>query len=404
MASIKKAKFTSLKHLELDTLLDITNAINTEQDEQSLLKIFLFAVVANFKISHLAIYSRELSGWNMVLKHGLDKDFSIPADILGELGRKYAIVNDKNEFPAPLNEIFEIVIPVGRKNRNVAMAIMGGASSISKNEREESLKFIQTIANIITVAIQNIRLNTRRLDQQAIKREIELAQKLQSQLFPSVLPNNPELQIFASYLPQLMVGGDYYDYIKLNADEFVICIADVSGKGVPAAFLVSNLQSALRILVKQAISLEKIVTELNELVFHNAKGEKFITFFIARYNLKTNVMNYINCGHNEPILFRRNGEKHYLNEGTLILGAFEDLPDIKLGTIFEIKDTFLFAYTDGLTETFDMNNTDIGLALVEALILESTDNTKLHHNIISALRISNIPIDDITMLSCKVGK
>jgi len=393
----------SLKHLELDTLLDITNAINRQQDEPSLLKIFLFTLVANFKINKLAVYSREISGWHLVLKHGLPSDFEIAASILKDLGKKFNIINNRNALPEALATNFEILIPVGRENRNVALVLLGGSIKIAADVENESLKFIQTTANIITVAIQNIRLNTRRLEQEAAKKEMELAKKIQLQLFPAMLPNSAKLQIFASYLPQLMVGGDYYDYIKLNDNEFIICIADVSGKGVAAAILMSNLQSALRILAKQPITLEEMVTEINEIVYHNAKGEKFITFFIAKYNLHKNEMNYINCGHNEPVFFRRNGEKTYLSQGTLILGAFEKLPQIKKGTINDVSDTFLFAYTDGLTETFDNYDTDKGLAAVEDLILKSTENSHLHENIIKALSISNLPIDDITMLSCRVG-
>ncbi len=403
MSSKSQIQNLSLKHLELDTLLDITNAINRQQDEQSLLKIFLFTVVANFKIDKLAVYSREISGWKLVLKHGLPLDFEIISPVLLQLGREFSIVNSRKALPDSLKKHFGIVIPVGRESRNVALVMLGGSSKISNENDVESLKFIQTIANIITVAVQNIRLSNRRLEQEATKKEIELAKKIQLQLFPASLPNTDKLQIFASYLPQLMVGGDYYDYIKLNENEFMVCIADVSGKGIAAAFLMSNLQSALRILAKQPIALEEIVTELNEIVYHNAKGEKFITFFIAKYNLEKDEMTYVNCGHNEPIFFRRNGEKIYLSEGTLILGAFEYLPIIKKGIVYNIHDTFLFAYTDGLTETFDNYDTDNGLALVEELILQSADNEQLHHNIIKALSISNLPIDDITMLSCKVG-
>lgn len=394
-------QYSSLKHLELDTLLDITNAINRLQDEQSLLRIFLFTVVANFKITHLSVYSRENYGWNLVLKHGIPNEFVIPDDVLLELGKNFNILSHKINFPPLISQFFSTFIPIGRENRNVAFVLLGTENNIEIGT--ESLGFIQTIANILTVAIQNTRLNKRRLEQQATKREIELAQKLQSQLFPSILPNTTNLQIFASYIPQLMVGGDYYDYIRLNENEFIICIADVSGKGVPAAFLVSNLQSALKILVKQNNNLEEIVNELNDLVYHNAKGEKFITFFIAKYNLEENHLEYINCGHNEPILFLENGEKIYLNEGSLILGAFESLPKFNTATISNIKNSLLFAYTDGLTETFDMNDITHGLELVEALILDNSDHTFLHQNIISKLKISNIPIDDITMLSCRIG-
>ncbi len=403
MSSENQIQHLSLKHLELDTLLDITNAINRQQDEQSLLKIFLFTVVANFKISKLAVYSRDIGAWKLILKHGTPPDFDLSQSIISNLGKNFSIINDSRLFAIEVKSHFDILIPVGRENKNIALVLLNGSFTKTKDGGDESLKFIQTIANIITVAIQNIRLTNRRLEQQAIKKEIELAKKLQTHLFPSSLPDTNWLKIYAHYLPQLMVGGDYYDYIKLNENEFIICIADVSGKGVPAAFLMSNLQSALRILTKQSFSIEKIVVELNDLVYHNARGEKFITLFIAHYDMRADAMTYINCGHNEPILFRRSGEKLYLSDGTLILGAFEYLPSIQTGVVNNISDTFLFAYTDGLTETFDKEDTGKGLDLVENIILESSI-VEIHQNIITALSINNAPIDDITMLSCWVGR
>ena len=394
----------SIKTLELDTLLDITNAINRQQDEDSLLKIFLFTLVANFKINKLAVYSREVGGWKPVLLHGLPTGHNIPQPILMQIGKNHGIISVKKRLPDTVSTDFDVMIPVGRESRNVAIVLLGGLNRLSEQESSESLKFIQTIANILTVAIQNIRLNHRRLEQQAIKKEIELAKKLQSQLFPSFLPKDEKLHISSTYLPQLMVGGDYYDYIPLNENEFLLCIADVSGKGVPAAFIMSNLQSALRILSKQNLSLTDIVSGLNELVFENAKGEKFITFFIAKYNLQTYTIEYINCGHNDPVIFFPDGNYQNMHEGTLMLGAFEKLPFISSGTVHNVKGTYLFAYTDGLTESFDRDNADNGLKIAVDIICEHlVDFQNIHRLLLDRMDTSLIPIDDITMLSCRVG-
>ena len=98
--------------------------------------------------------------------------------------------------------------------------------------------------------------------------------------------------------PYEEVGGDYYDYIRVGEHEFLICMADVSGKGIAAALLMSNFQATLRALVRNVKSLEELMEALNKTVIRNAKGEKFITCFIGKFNTQTRVLEYINAGHN----------------------------------------------------------------------------------------------------------
>jgi sigma-B regulation protein RsbU (phosphoserine phosphatase) len=155
----------------------------------------------------------------------------------------------------------------------------------------------------------------------------------------------------ASYLPALMVGGDYYDYVELDKDNFLICIADVSGKGVSAALLMSNFQASLRTLARQTQDLKQIVRELNINIKSSAKGERFITFFGAIFNTLSHKIRYINAGHNPPVLLFNTGAMHVLEKGTTVLGAFDELPFIEEEEMSISPETLLFAYTDGLTET-----------------------------------------------------
>ena len=391
-----------LKSLEVDTLLDITNAITRQMDEDSLLKIFLFTVVANFKINKLLVYSRELLGWEVVLKHNCQNESLIQINTLQKLSKNFDFITfEEGDIYDNTYTKFNIFIPVGRENRNIGLIFLSGLRKIDNAQQLESLKFIQTIANIITVAIQNTRLYKRKLAQQAIKKEIELTRKLQSKLIPSNLPLNNQLKIFANYIPHYEVGGDYFDYLKINENEFYLCIADVSGKGLVAAMIMSNLQAALRILVKLNCEISKIITELNSLIFQNTKGEKFVTLFLAHVNILEKKIKYINCGHNEPIFYEKGQKLRLLSEGSLILGAFENLPNIEIGLIENVKpDTLLFAYTDGLIEAYDQNNTDNALEIIKTTILDNTSSWKLNAEILEKMNIKNASFDDITVLSC----
>ncbi|GAH85372.1 unnamed protein product, partial [marine sediment metagenome] len=202
---------------------------------------------------------------------------------------------------------FDIIIPVLNNNVHLAFVLIGdideegeGVSPVIKH-----LNFIQTISNIIIVAIENIRLFNESLRQEAIKKELELASKMQTMLIPDnrELPQNNKIFVTGFYLPHYDVGGDYYDCILLNEEEIGFCIADVSGKGISAALLMSNFQANLRALFTHEISLVSLVEKLNERVIHSAAGEKFITLFVARYNYNTKILQYINAAHNPPVLY-----------------------------------------------------------------------------------------------------
>ena len=259
---------------------------------------------------------------------------------------------------------FDIIIPVITQDKPLAFVLIGdieegeGVSPVIKH-----LHFIQTISNLIIVAIENIRLFNESLHQEAMKKELELASKMQNMLIPGQdkLPKHDSFRINVFYHPHYEVGGDYYDCMWLNDHEFGFCIADVSGKGMSAAILMSNFQANLRALFKGQIPLEKLVEELNERVNSSANGEKFITLFVAKYNIENQVLEFINAGHNPPLLFEQKKNKlNLLGSGCVGIGMLDDIPFINKGT-YRVKDsTKMLCYTDGLVELLDDSGSAMG--------------------------------------------
>jgi sigma-B regulation protein RsbU (phosphoserine phosphatase) len=277
-------------------------------------------------------------------------------------------------------------------------------------ENEDGIRFIQALSNIIIVAIENKKLSLRQLEQEAFRKELEIASDVQQFLFPEKLPNTPFLKIEASYLPHDLVGGDYYDYIPINKNQFLICVADVSGKGIPAALMMSNFQASLRTLVRLTPNLVEIVEALNYQVLENTKGEKFITFFAAIYDINLKTMVYVNSGHNPPILWDKRHGIRTLEEGSTVLGAMHPLPFLNEGFITDLDDFFLFCYTDGLTETLNEEGKEFGFEALLSYFQEDHTYMKslktIHQDIIVALdqfKGRNGYHDDITILSCRVG-
>jgi sigma-B regulation protein RsbU (phosphoserine phosphatase) len=187
-------------------------------------------------------------------------------------------------------------------------------------------------------------------------------------------------------------------------------VADVSGKGIPAALMMSNFQASLRTLLRQTPNLTDVIEGLNYQVLENAKGEKFITFFAAIYDIKLKSMVYVNAGHNPPFLIDRKNGLRLLEDGSTVLGALHPLPFINEGFISDLDEFLLFCYTDGVTETINEDGNEYGSeVLLEYFKQEQTylkDLKTIHSDIIISLDLfkgRNGYHDDITMLSCRVG-
>ncbi len=393
---------SDLKELELNALLEITQAINDNLPEEALYRIYRFTLLANLKIKKLALFVNE-DKWDCKVFFGVRHDLSkveLPEDF-HQLRESQLLGFSEDSFGE-----FDMVFPVLHKNRLLAVVFIGEISDLEESV-ETNTTFLKAITNIIMVAIENKKLARNELRQEAYRKELEIAKQVQQLLFPKELPKNDKVNIEAFYRPHHEVSGDYYDYIEISPDKFLICIADVSGKGVPAAMWMSNFQACLRTLVRQTSKLKEIVNELNYNIIRSGNREMFITSFTAIYDFSRKELTYINSGHNPPMLIRDNGFD-YLKKGTTVLGAFDPLPFIDEGKVEDIDRFFLFSYTDGVTETFNKNREEFGQDRLEELITKnaSKELSEIHDLLISTLeefREDTPHNDDITVLSCKVN-
>ncbi|MEM9855911.1 MAG: PP2C family protein-serine/threonine phosphatase [Bacteroidota bacterium] len=392
----------NLKELELNALLEITQAINNNLPEKSLYKIYDFTIRGNLNIRKLALYVLD-SSWSCKVNYGTQINcYETPLDESFCNYRKVTSIEGRKDVFGE----FDYVIPVAHKGNILALVFVGDIQVDSEEMKDSSTRFIQALSNIIIVAIENKKLARQQLEQEALRKELEIASDVQQFLFPEELPYTANLKVEASYLPHDRVGGDYYDYIPINKNQFLICIADVSGKGIPAALMMSNFQASLRTLVRQTPNLQEIIEELNYQVLENAKGEKFITFFAGIYDHQLRTLVYVNSGHNPPILINK-GELILLEEGSTVLGAMHPLPFLNEGFITDLDEFLLFSYTDGVTETENEDNEEFGLEKLTDYFStsEKSDLKKIHQDIIIKLddfKGRNGYKDDITMLSCKV--
>jgi sigma-B regulation protein RsbU (phosphoserine phosphatase) len=389
----KKTQGDRLKisKFKLDSLLDITISINANLPTEELLSKYELILRNNLGIGKILIFKHS-GTWECLLNGGFPK----PYETIDVESRLLGICEIFFGAPDLGFEGVDIIIPVFNNNVHLAFIFIGdieeegeGMSPVLKH-----LNFIQTLSSIIIVAIENIRLFNESLRQEAFKKELELAAKMQKMLIPenSKMPKNPKIIVNGFYFPHYEVGGDYYDCIKLSETKTGFCIADVSGKGISAAILMSNFQASLRALFTWDIELEVLINKLNSIVVVNAAGEKFITLFVARYDHETRVLEYINAAHNPPVLYNTvSGDIIHLRTSCVGLGMLDEIPVVHKTELLITDYSKIVCYTDGLSELKYANGKDIGTTE----IIRHISNTKpVEVNIREMIKDLGLPFDN----------
>jgi len=406
-SSISPEKRLFLKERELSALLEITQAINLDSPETSLYKIFQFTLLGQLNIRRMVLYVKDEGVWSCVVSfgNGMPNFRRIPLDekILDHRPLHTVPVADLDLGPDW--SALQLLIPVLRHGETLAYVLIGSVHN--EYEQDEAAKFLETLSNILLGAVENRRLGRQREAAAAMRKEIEIAQEVQTMLFPRSLPNNSSVAVHASYVPHTAIGGDYYDLVPIDDDRFLFCVADVSGKGVPASLLMSNFQAGLRTLLRQQADLATVVSELNNLIYRNAVSEKFITAFFGIYHRITRTLQYVSAGHNPAILFLDNDAHLLLSEGTTMLGIFDELPFLTVHTMQIPPRSLLLTYTDGLTEVFDPEMEEYGEEGVLRFLRRSRylPLPLLHQELLQEVNAFNPEethfADDITILSCR---
>ena len=396
-----------ISKFKLDSLLDITLSINANLPTEVLLSKYEFILRNNLGIGKILIFKHS-DNWECLLNGGFPKHFEtidVKSKLLGICEIFFGAIDLGFEG-------VDIIVPVYNNNEHLAFIFIGdieeegeGMSPVLKH-----LNFIQTISSIIIVAIENIRLFNESLVQEALKKELELAAKMQKMLIPdnSQMPKNPKIIVNGFYYPHYEVGGDYYDCIRLSETKTGFCIADVSGKGISAAILMSNFQASLRALFTFDIELETLVKKLNSIVVINAAGEKFITLFVARYDHKSRVLEYINAAHNPPVLYNTvTGETLHLRTSCVGIGMLDEIPAVQKSEII-IKDfSKIVCYTDGLSELKYADGTDIG---TKEIIRHISNTDPVENNIRKMIKDLGLPhnnpstFDDVSIIAADLIK
>ncbi|HYN84138.1 MAG TPA: SpoIIE family protein phosphatase [Pyrinomonadaceae bacterium] len=258
-----------------------------------------------------------------------------------------------------------LLLPVASKNELLGVISLGprlGDLPFSREDRQ----MLMAVAWQMALAVDNARLIRRKVEEERLLREIEMAKDVQRRLFPDCAPPLLTAELAGVCHPARGVGGDYYDFIQLGGDCVGVAVADVAGKGISAALLMSTVQASLR---SQAPTvggrLTELVSSMNRLLNRSTDSASYASFFYAQYDERTRALTYVNAGHNPPIILDGRAPDgdgraaRFLTTGGPVIGLFDEFTYEQETIQFEPGDV-LVAYTDGVTEALNPRGEEFG--------------------------------------------
>ena len=265
---------------------------------------------------------------------------------------------------------------------------------------KHDLRTFNIFAGQAALAIQNARLLYKALEKEKLESQIAVASEIQRLIVPEELPKIKGLEMSGCYIPSQIVGGDFYTVLKINETESILCIADVSGKSIPGALLVSTLHASLKAYLEFTTDLKKIMLKLNELITNLSTADRFITLFLAKYNNEKEKLYYVSAGHNPQYIIRKS-EVIKLSSTGICVGIMEF--DYKVSSIDLEDGDLLVFYTDGIVEARDKLREVYGEERLEKVLQENSHKTcsKIQEKILESVKKFSIKAneqDDITLL------
>lgn len=409
---------------ELSILNDLASSISTIQPVEKIIdKVVLKCIqhlnVEEGTISLLEEHEDDQKFMTMIRKQDLTVErvpIHLDHQIIGWMLREKSplLSNDfKNDKRFTLSDEMSTDI---RNMLSVPLIVKGkliGYLAVfnKKGDQEfevEDRRLLVIIASQTAQIIENARLYKEEQEYLQLKEEMRVATEIQKHLLPD---QNPEIEgytIAAMNIPAKEIGGDYFDFIELNDGQWGFCVGDITGKGIPAALLMANLQASLRSQALLNSQTDFCLKNINKLLHRNTESTKFATLFYGVLDPSTHTISYCNAGHDEPIVIRKNKPIHSLKATGMLLGVIEGAEYQSSSIQLESEDVLVF-FTDGVTEAMNNNFEEFGLErTIETSTMHSSNSA---HDILSSLYDSvktfvdgHTQSDDITIMVIKREK
>lgn len=391
----------------LSSLFELSKEFGLFSESTKVAKLLVYSLIGQFLVSKYAVITIEDQ-----LVQILESKFSS-----SELQSKLSEIkltkidsyldkkNIEENFPLLFQAGVELAVPMQVQGKTKGMILLG--KRINNQEYSvDDIEFIYSIGSLAIISLENRKLFKQALEKQKLEEELEIAREIQQNLLPARIPELKNFDVSAINISSKQVGGDYYDILKLDERRCCIAIADVSGKGFPAALLMANMQAFLQVVCRQDYPLDQATQIINDLVTDNTSDGKFITFFWGLLDDKEKKISYVNAGHNPPLLIRKN-EIQKLEAGGMILGVMKTIMPYNTETLQLQKDDVLVLFTDGISEAMNAGGEEFSDQKLEKLAkeisnlstIEILDNIKSE---VQKFTAGAVQSDDITLMIIKV--
>jgi len=401
----------------LRSLVEASKLLNSTLELGPLLKLILQVAAENTRADRGTIYlvDRQRNEiWSRVSNGAEIVEIRLPLTqgIAGHVACTGEIVSLENVYDDPrfdrstdLRTGYQTKTMLCMPLRNKERDIIGVFQILNKKNgafNQQDAVFLDALSTHAAIALENARLYQEALEKKRLEGEVSVAREIQQRLLPAKMPEFRGFEFAAKNIPTFKVGGDYYDFLMLRDGRLAFAIGDVSGKGIPAALLMSSLRAGFQTQLREDKSLTSVADKLNRLIFHCTSMSSFITFFFGVIHSRTKYIDYINCGHNPPYVLRQDGSLKDLREGGLVLGMIDDAK-FSRGRVLLSPGEMLVSFTDGVTEALNKRDRLFSEKKLEKLILKNRQRKagEVLEKIIQAVQshIGEAPqSDDITAL------
>ncbi|MCB9222109.1 MAG: PP2C family protein-serine/threonine phosphatase [Candidatus Kapaibacterium sp.] len=345
----------------LETLFEISRSFSGLTSEEKIIKALAFNIMGQLTTDKFAVVKTNEA--TTILKNNLNISDEELSNLVPKLGK----IKLNSDLDKQFKEKIKIITPMNISGKTEGYLLIGPKMFGDYDEQDYS--FVLSLATTAISALENERLIQEEIEKKRLETELGLATEIQNKLLPPSKLETDKFCYFGLTHQSNEVGGDYFDYVKISENKYLFVIADVTGKGMPAALIMSNIQAAIQSLAPIEKDLKALVNAVNKVVYYNTSKDMFITAFFCLLDTNNNTIEYINAGHFYPIL-TNNGKLKELRIGGVILGFIPSPIDYN-SEILPFEDS-LVMYTDGLNEAKDPNGNDLGIEGVKKIVAETT--------------------------------
>jgi serine phosphatase RsbU (regulator of sigma subunit) len=311
-------------------------------------------------------------------------------------------------LPEEERELFNTVDPSVLvflpRERNIEGLLALGPKDSGDRYRGEDLELLATLGDHAGTALSSSRFHEEALERRRLEEELSVARRIQATLLPSEVPQRRGVEIAALTRPCQAVGGDYYDFLDFGSKGLGLAVADVSGKGVPAALILSGLQATLRAEAGPEHAPEPVVRRINERLCSHVQPGSFASLVYGHLDVDERSFRYVNAGHPAALIVRRDGQLERLSEGGMLLGVEREASYCTGHERLEPGDLLLL-YSDGVTDVLNGQDEEYGAGRLETLLkrIAHLPGASMIDSIVASVESfvgGSVP-DDITLLVAK---